>query len=443
MKATSITSPCFSCASSIHRSILLTAVFFATLLFIDTTLAATPLADDEISDDHAQKIFELAMDERDSGKIYDAIEKFEYILNRRPSLNRARLELAVSYHRANQYDDALREFQTVLDDPETPEKVRLAILAYLGQINSDAQQQDSEHSFSYYTRIGALYNSNINFAPLRGSLDYNIPDGEDTSSPGIDTFLSASHRYKKNKPFDTDGAATHFEWQSQISWTGNNYTHNSDFNLNIISASTGPAFISTGRWRGAINLQVDQTYFGHSALGTFTSINPLITFDLGRYQGFTVEASYMDNNFSRTEDQDRDGSSLLAGMAYTTLLGGTSNGLDTGIRLTDLSAEDDQYGFESIEIYFGGFITLGTNNNVYLNLNFEQYDFDAADTVSGTIRDEIESRYIFGYNYDFKEGTLDGWTFNSYLSFTKNNSNVDAFSYERTIVAINLARYFN
>ena len=443
MKATSITSPCFDCTSLLHRHILLMTVFFATLLFIDTTLANTALTEDEISDDHAQKIFDLAMDERDSGKIYDAIEKFEYILNRRPSLNRARLELAVSYHRANQYDDALREFQTVLDDPETPEKVRLAILAYLGQINSDAQQQDSEHSFSYYTRVGALYNSNINFAPLRGSLDYNIPDGEDTASPGFDTFLSASHRYKKNKPFDADGAATHYEWQSQISWTGNNYTRNSDFSLNIISASTGPAFISTGRWRGAINIQIDQTFFGNSALGTFISINPLITFDLGRYQGFTVEASYMDNNFSRTEDQGRDGSSLLAGMAYTTLLGGTANGLDTGIRLTDQSAEDDQYGFESIEIYFGGFITLGTNNNVYLNLNFEQYDFDAADTVSGTIRDEIESRYIFGYNYDFTEGSLDGWTFNSYLSFTKNNSNVDVFSYERTIFAINLARYFN
>ncbi len=443
MKATRITSPCFGCASPTRRSKLLTLVFFATLLFIDAALAAAPLSEDEISDDHAQKIFEQAMDERDSGKIYDAIEKFEYILNRRPSLNRARLELAVSYHRANQYDDALREFQTVLNDPETPEKVRLAILAYLGQINSDAQQQDTEHSFSYYTRVGALYNSNINFAPLRGDLDYNIPDGEDTESPGIDTFLSASHRYKKNKPFNTDGAATHFEWQSQISWTGNNYTRNSDFNLNIISASTGPAFISTGRWRGTISLQVDQTYFGDSTLGTFISINPLVTFDLGRYQGFTVEASYMDNNFSRTEDQGRDGSSHLAGIAYTTLLDGAANGLDTGIRLTDQSAEDDQYGFTSTEIYFGGFITLGVNNNVYLNLNFEQYDFDAADAVSGTVRDEIESRYVLGYNYDFTEGTLDGWTFNSYLSYTKNNSNVDAFSYERTIVAINLARYFN
>jgi len=65
-----------------------------------------------MSDEQAQKIFDLAMKERDSGKIYDAIEKFEYILTRRPSLNRARLELAVSYHRASAFDEASAQFQT-------------------------------------------------------------------------------------------------------------------------------------------------------------------------------------------------------------------------------------------------------------------------------------------------------------------------------------------
>ena len=220
---------------------------FLTLSSLNPVLAEEAL-DEEMTDKHAQKIFDSAMQERDSGKVYDAIEKFEYILSRRPSLNRARLELAVSYHRASQYDDAMREFQTVLDDPETPEKVRLAILAYLGQIASDELKPESEHSFSYYTKVGVLYNTNINFAPLRGSV--NIPDGQDTASPGLDTFLSASHRYKDNKPFESDGAATHFEWLSQVSWTGNNYTRNSDFSLNILSASTGPAFISVGRWRG-------------------------------------------------------------------------------------------------------------------------------------------------------------------------------------------------
>jgi len=401
-----------------------------------------PPKEANLTDDDAQLIFDLAMTERDSGKIYNAIERFEYILSRRPSLNRARLELAVSYHRANKYDEALKEFQTVLDNPETPEKVRLAILAYLGQLTRDELKPKSEHSFSYYTKVGFLYNTNINFAPLRGSTDFNIPEGEDIESPGLDTFLSASHRYKDNEPFNVDGAATHFEWQSQLSWTGNNYTRENDFNLNIISASTGPAFISTGRWRGAISLQVDQTYFGNSTLGTFLSLNPLATFDLGNYRGITIEASYTDNNFSRDEDQGRDGDSVLAGLAYSTLLGGVENGLETGFRLVRSSAEDDQFTFDASEIYIGGFAGYGNNNSFYLNLNFKQFDFDAAEPVSGKVRDEIESRYVLGYNHDFADGVLADWTLNTELSFTKNNSNVDAFSYERTLFTINFARYF-
>ena len=403
---------------------------------------SAPVKDKPLSDEEAQELFNLAVTNRDSGKIYNAIEQFEYILNRRPSLNRARLELAVSYHRANQYEEALSEFQAVLDNPETPEKVRLAILAYLGQLTRDELAPKTEHSFSYYTKVGLLYNSNINFAPLRGSLDFNIPSGEDTESPGLDTFLSASHRYKDNKPFDIDGAATHFEWQSQISWTGNNYTRESDFNLNIISASTGPAFISTGRWRGAISLQIDQTFFGDSALGTFLSLNPLLTFDLGNYRGITIEASYTDNNFSRDEDQDRDGDSLMAGLAYSTLLGGVENGLETGFRIRTLSAEDDQFSFDGGEIYFGGFMGYADKGSFYLNLNFKQFNFDAAEPVSGIVRDEIESRYALGFNHDFSDGFFADWTLNTELSFTKNNSNVDAFSYERTLFAINLARYF-
>lgn len=405
-------------------------------------MADEPLKDEPLTDDHAQNIFETAMEERDEGKIYDAIEKFEYILSRRPSLNRARLELAVSYHRASLYDDALREFQAVLDDPETPEKVRLAILAYIGQLTSDEMKPKTEHSFSYYTKAGLVYNTNINFAPLRGSSIYNIPDGEDTASPGLETFLSASHRYKDNTPFNTDGAATHFEWQSQLSWTGNNYTRNSDFSINILSASTGPAFISTGRWRGAINLQIDQMFFGNSVLGTFVSVNPLVTFDLGKYRGITLEASYMNNNFSRSEDLGRDGHSVLAGAAYSTLLGGVDNGIETGLRLTDQTADDAQYGYLSKELYFGGFVAYGKNSNFYLNMNFEQFDFDAADTVSGTVRDEIESRYVIGYNWDISEGALAGWTLNTNFAYTKNNSNVDVYSYDRKIFAINLARYF-
>ncbi len=421
----------------------LTLSFLLLLIFFSPAHAELMPANDELSDDSAQELFTLALEERDSGKVYNAIEKFEYILSRRPSLNRARLELAVTYQRASQYDKALSEFQTVLDDPETPEKVRLAILAYIGQLTSDEVKAQTEHNFSYYTKAGIMYNTNINFAPLRGT-DI-IPDGQDTASPGVDTFFSGSHRYRDNKPFNTAGATTNFEWQSQISWTGNNYTRNNDFSLNIISASTGPAFISTGRWNGAVNLQLDQTFFGGSTLGTFISLNPLLTFDLGNYQGLTFELSYNDSNFVRPQDEGRDGNSLLVGAAYSRLLGGANNGLETGFRLTDRSADDDQFGFKSEEIYFGGFITFAETSSIYLNLNFEQFEYDAADQLASnppTIRDEIESRYVLGYNYDFSGGFLQGWTLNTHISYTRNNSNIDFYNYERKIFGINLARYF-
>ncbi len=396
----------------------------------------------EMSDAEVQQLFEQAMQERDTGEVFSAIQKFEYILSRRPSLNRARLELAVSYHRATRYQDASEEFQAVLDNPETPESVRLSILAYLAQLNSDKSKPDSEHLFSYYTKAGMLYNSNINFAPLRGSPVYQIPDGQDTSSPGLDTFFSASHRYSRKKPVDAAGTAAMFEWQSQASWTGNNYTRNSDFNLNILSLSTGPALVSSGHWRGTVSIQVDQTYFGSNTLGTFVSLNPLITLDLGNYQGITIEASYTMNDFAQALDNPRDGDTVLAGIAYSSLFANASNGFEIGIRQINQSADDPQFGFSSTEIYAGGFYSTSQTSSFSLNLHLQQYDFDAADTVTGSIRDELESRFSFGYNYDFNQGLLTDWTLNAYVSRTKNNSNIDAFSYERTIVGINLARFF-
>lgn len=389
-----------------------------------------------------QQLFATAMKERASGQVFSAIQTFEYLLSQRPSLNRARLELAVSYNHASRYKAAIQQLNTVLNDPRTPDKVRLVVLAYLGQIKSNRLEPAAKNQFSYYAKMGVLYNTNINFAPLQGSQTYNIPAGQNISSPGLETFFSFSHRYSRKKPVDVADSAARFQWQNQLSWTGNNYTRNNNYSLNIVSLSTGPALIVAGHWRGSINLQLDQTYFGTSTLGTFTSLNPQVTFDLGKHQSLLLEASYTDNNFTRTTDNGRDGDTVLAGIAYTTLLNGVNNGLETGFRLIRQAANDNQFGFNSYQLYFGGFIATAPSANIYLNVHLQHYNFDAADTLSGITRDELEGRYTMGYNYDFSAGNLKGWTMNTHVSFTKNNSNVGAFSYNRTIVGINLARYF-
>jgi len=94
-----------------------------------------------------QMQFEEALDNRESGKVYDAIKIFENILATNPYLNRARLELAVAYHEASLYEKAMDQFQIVLDDPQTPESVRLAILAYIDQLYSDELKPEGAHHF--------------------------------------------------------------------------------------------------------------------------------------------------------------------------------------------------------------------------------------------------------------------------------------------------------
>lgn len=401
--------------------------------------------------DVLEQQFEQAMEDRESGKIYDAIKIFENILATNPYLNRARLELAVAYHEANLYQKSMEQFQIVLDDPETPEAVRLAILAYLDELYSDELKPEGTHHFSQYAKVGLIYNSNINVVPGTGNIIVNgreffLPSDE-ISSLGSDIVLSASHRYRRKKPFNVFGAKTIFEWQSQASVSSNLYTETSDFNLNIVSADTGPAFISAGRWLGAIPFRFDYVNLGHSSLATALSVNPYISFDLGNYRSILVESTLLTRNYSDAINEDQDGSLVMAGAAYTTLLQSLNTGLEAGFRLRNRSAKDDQFAYNGLTLYFSGYTTVTESSTAYIKASYRKFDYKGPDTVidetnTTLIRNDDELTASIGYNRDIKDGFLGEWTLNSELAYTENTSNIDAYDYDRLLVTLNLSRYF-
>ena len=401
--------------------------------------------------DPIQLQFEEALDSRESGKVYDAIKIFENMLATNPYLNRARLELAVAYHEASLYEKAIEQFQIVLDDPETPESVRLAILAYIGQLYSDELEPEGSHHFSQYVKAGLIYNSNINVVPGVGNIIVNgreffLPS-EEISSVGTDIVVSASHRYRRKKPFNVDGARTSFEWQSQASISSNLYTETSDFNLNIISADTGPAFISAGRWLGAIPLRVDYVNLGQSSLATAFSVNPYISFDLGSYRSILVESSFLTRNYADTVNEPQDGNLVMAGAAYTTLLQSLNTGIEAGFRLRNRSAEDDQFAYDGLTLYFSGYTSVTELSSVYLKANYRKFDYKAPDTIiddtnTTLVRNDDEITASIGYNLDIKDGFLGKWTLNTEIAYTENTSNIDAYDYDRLLLSLNLSRYF-
>ena len=395
--------------------------------------------------------FEEAMDEREAGKIYDAINLFENILATHPYLNRARLELAVAYHEANLYQKAMEQFQIVLDDPDTPDSVRLAILAYISQVSADELKPDGSHHFSQYVRAGLIYNSNINVVPGVGTIIVNGREfflrSEEISSIGSDIILSASHRYRRKKPFNIDGARTSFEWQSQASLSSNLYTETSNFDLNIVSADTGPAFISPGRWLGAIPFRIDYVNLGHSSLATALSFNPYISFDLGEYRSILIESTLLKRDYADAENDPQNGNLAMVGAAYTTLLQSLNTGVELGIRLRNRSAEDDQFAYDGLTLYFSGYTAVTAQSSIYLKANYRNFDYKAPDTViddanTTLIRNDDEITASIGYNRDIKNGHLGGWSVNTEIAYTENTSNIDAYDYDRLLLSLNLSRYF-
>ncbi len=391
-----------------------------------------------------QVLFDEAIQKRDSGKIYEAIKLFETILNSRPQLGRVRLELAVAYHRASQYDAALKQFTTVLDNPETPESVRLAILAYLGQLKSDQQKPETRHDFSYFVKAGLIHNSNINSTPGSGQFDFTgarVTTGPEISSLGTDITLTASHRYSKKSPLDLAGAATRFEWQSQASLESNLYEKTSDFNINVVSLSTGPAFISPGRWSSLANIRLDQIYLGGNTLATFTSFNPIITFDFGNYNGLTLEASYLSRSYDQTLDKGRDSDEISYGAGYNTLFNKLASGFEIGFRIYDNDATLDEFSYDRQEIYASAFTSVSEQANIYFNINTQTFEYLGPEFSSNIVRDETENYLSIGYNRDFRESFLKGWTMNVELAYTDSDSNVDSFDYDRTLVSVNWSKY--
>lgn len=395
------------------------------------------------SADELQAIFDRAMQTRESGKTFEAIKLFETLLDNQPTLNRVRLELAVAYHQASRYEDALREFKLVLDDPNTPENVRLSILAYLAQLTSDELKPAARHSFSYYASVGALHNSNINATPGAGlSPVTGISNAEKISSSGASVNLSASHRYRLKSPMDVLGSATYFEWQSQAGLSSNLYSRTGDYDYSVVSISTGPAMSAPGRWRSSVSIRADQILLGGSQLALFTSLNPAITFDLGNYRNLTFEGGYTQHSYDKAVDAGRDGSETMLGSGYSTLIYNNNVGLEGGFRLRNNDADNSGYSYHDTELYFSSFVVLSEQAAVYLRLNHHHYDYAELDPAVSIERDENETQYAIGYNRDLRDGILKHWTFNLEFAANANTSNVPDFEYRRNVFSAGLSRYF-
>ena len=425
------------------RKILTTALISAS--FISHSSVAQESVDPEA-------LFEDAMQYREDGELFNAIEIFETILSNQPELNRARLELAVSYHLSRRYEAARAELTRVLNDPDTPESVKLTITAYLAQLSGDMQAAQQRSRSSIYLSVGLFSDSNINLGPDSQTIanETLVSAGSvvKENSHGGQLLLSFSNRSRASEPLAMAGRAVDFEWLTQATAYNKSYAADagdSDFNLSVLSLSTGPALIADRAWRTALNFKMDKVFFGNDPYALFAGFNPLFTYSFMPDLELTLENTTTIKEYEdKSLDDTLKGTATIWGMDLAKFYSKLNIGIQAGIKRHDNGAKADFRRYTGTEVYLGGQMPAWENARAYLTVSSRDYRYKGADTDANFMekRDETELLAVLGVNHNFTSGDFKSWTLNAQLTYADNDSNLDAFDYDRNVFEVNMRRYF-
>jgi hypothetical protein len=425
----------------IHRAVLSLGLAFC-LVSTANIPAVFAAAGDK---DPLQEKFLEAMKKREAGQYYEAVTLFQNILTDQPKLHRARLELAATYYRTFNYQEAKRQAQIVLDDPQTPENVRITIAAFLAQIEKEAQGMVAGHTWKPNAGVGWMYDTNVNVGPasnitIIGTLD---PSVTRTGDSAFIAEAGLTHRYQTEKTPQISQKNAQFLWQTNANLYHRDYFDEHAFDLQIFSIATGPALVVLGDWRGNLNLQEEFIRYGSEELAYFTSLMPSMTkhFLNGKVE-FTVDAILAHQDYQRDLDAGRDGTYGSLQLSLGRVFFDGKFALQAGVRYFDENAEAIRWANSGTGGFLGSAWRFYDRSNVYGRIYHEDVEYDGAEPVFDVKRDERTSRYTIGLEHTFNSRGLDQWKISGEYMRQDTYSNISVYEYDREQVTVMFSRSF-
>jgi hypothetical protein len=394
-----------------------------------------------VDDQYRQGLYQ-----RETGRPYSAIETLETILAANPTLNRARLELAVSYYRTLNFTRAKAEAQKVLDDPKTPEPVRLSVLSFLKQLElEESTQFGRPHRFGATISLGAIYDSNVNAGPDNAVLPggFVLEPGSTAKSDGGYAFQAGvNHAWLMPASLRMGETPARFGWNSQLGAYYKGYGHETHYNLGVLTVATGPSLIVGKSWRGNLNFQADRLTLGDRNLALYTSVSPSATWRLNSGDEITVDGQLAYRDFDRTEDEGRNSSYNSVGLSYGGLYNQGKLVLQAGGRLFDETARESRFSNSGYELFVGGRQRVWDGGDLFARASWRHSGFEGDEILYATPRRENERRLELGASHQIKTGWLDKWQGSATVSFIQNQANLALYDYDRNMVQITLGRSY-
>jgi hypothetical protein len=396
----------------------------------------------ERAGDSPQEIFERAMEQRARGDLHEAIRSFQTLLNENPALNRARVELAVAYYHALDHRAALEQARLVLADPATPPSVRANLERLIAQIEADA----APHRFGGNFNLGLLYDTNASAGPsgpnyeVGGGVVAIDPNAVQRSDTGLITTLGGSHRWLSPLRPGIGGRDGALLWQSQALFNRVTYRNVSSYDLQAITVSTGPAWISPPRLRAAAPVQVDRLDLGNAHYLDIVGSGPSVVFGGLAGTELQLDALLQKRTYRRNVDQGRDSHYRSVGgqagrvFAELTVQGGLRFNRDNAD-----AARWDYHGHEWFALLAGTFAGRGSAYARYTRL---YYDYDAPDPVAATGRTDRERRWSLGAAWRVAGTVQQPWSLSVNLLDISHGSTIPFDAFDRQQWSLTLSGAF-
>ncbi len=423
-------------SASKARALVIAAVL-ATLATAPAHAQNTAAVDDQ---------YRQALYQRETGEPYTAIETLESLLSANPTLNRARMELAVAYYRTLNFARAKAESQRVLDDPQTPENVKLSVLSFLKQLELEEKAAfEKPHKFEPNVALGLLYDSNVNAGPDNALIGPGLqltPSSLKTSDWGVVGQAGLTHTWLSPAPLRLGQSTARFGWVNQGSLYYKGYHNEHDYDLGVVTLATGPTLIVGNAWRGNINLQVDHLTFDGDTLGVYTSLSPSVAVRVGINGEITGDVQWVKRDFKRSIDTGRDSNYRSVGLAYGHLFNRGQLAVQAGGRWFDESADADRFSNDGHEYFVGARLRAWNGGDLFARAAWRRARYDGVEPLFGVARRETERRVELGASHTFQAGWLEKWQLSGTVTNVHNEANLSLYGYDRDTVQITLGRGF-
>jgi hypothetical protein len=403
--------------------------------------ASCALAQDRAGES-PQETFDRAMQERARGDLHEAIRSFQTLLSRNPALSRARLELAVAYYHALDHRAALEQARLVLADPATPPAVRANLQRLIAQIEADAEP----HRFGGNASIGWLYDTNVSAGPSSPSYEAGggvvavDPNAAKRADSGLMITLGGSHRWLSPMRPGIGGRDGALLWQSQALFNRVSYRHENDYDLQVITLSTGPAWISPPRLRAALPLQFDRLDLGYDHYLDILGTSPSVVFGGPAGTELQVDALLQKRAYRRAGEEGRDSRFQSLGLQAGRVIAELT--VQGGLRYNRDDAEDARWDYRGHEWFVLLAGTFASRGSAYVRYTRMRLGYDQPDPVAATGRTDRETRWSLGAAWRVGGTVESPWSLNIGLLDVDHGSTVPFYAFDRQQWSLTLSAAF-